>query len=341
LVGGGLTSALTASFLAERAPHLELAIWDKGRGAGGRMTTARSPKNSNCTVDLGAQYISASPHHQCSHGEIYKELLSNNVLVPLDINRIDGGEAYNKGEGTKHYVAPNGTSSIVKHFFKKSGVDVKFNRRISEVTEMGSKWVVKTECGAEDSFDMVLMTLPVPQLLALDGDIKQLLSENQEMLANLKKVTYSTRFVLGLFYNSNVDLGVPWASKYVRNDPVIVFVSVDNAKRGLPDQATSVLVHSSVPFALKNIQATHEEMAPVLMSSVKKMFPDWPEPEGVRSLKWLYSQVYRAYPGTPGSIVVNDSPLLVAGGDAFTTSNFDGCVESAFSIVDRVVKHVK
>merc|ERR1719474_1264521 len=212
-------------------------------------------------------------------------------------------------EGTKHYVVPNGMSNLVKHFFKKSGVTVQSNRRISEVTEEGSRWVVKTECGLTDMFDMVLLTLPVPQLLALEGSVQSLLQASPDVLANLQKVSYSTRFV-----------------------------SVDNLKRGRSDLPTSVLVHSTVPFGLKNIQATPEEMKPVLLNGVKKMFPDWPEPEDVKSLKWLYSQVHHAYPDAPGSIILNQIPLMIAGGDAFTSSNFDGCVDSAVSILNRVLR---
>lgn len=337
LVGGGLTSALTAFMLTEKAPHLELSIWDKARGAGGRMTTARSPSNNGCTVDMGAQYISATPQFQCKHGEIYSQLVRDGVLVPMDIDMVEGMHAPRQGqEGTKHYVVPNGMSNLVKYFFKRSGVDVKFNKRISEVSESGSRWLVKTECGAEDLFDQVLLTIPVPQLLALEGGIKTIIHKQPEILANLESVSYSTRFVLGMFFNQPVSLGVSWASKYITTDPVIRFLSVDNVKRGRPDLPTSVLVHSTVKFGLENINKTHEEMKPKMLAAVKSLHPTWPEPESVKSLKWLYSQVHQPYPETPGSLELHKSPLLVAGGDAFSSSNFDGCVESAISILNKV-----
>jgi len=337
LVGGGLTSALTAYMLAEKAPHLEVAVWDKARGAGGRMATSRSPANNGSSVDLGAQYISATPHFQCKHGEIYSELVRDGVLVPMDMNMVEGMHAPRQGEeGTKHYVVPDGMSNIVKYFFKRSGFNIQFNKRISEVTESGSQWLVKTECGTEDLFDQVLLTIPVPQLLSLDGGIKSIIQEQPEILANLESVSYSTRFVLGMFFNQQVNLGVNWASKYITKDPVIRFVSVDNVKRGKPDLPTSVLLHSTVPFGLQNIKETHEAMAPKLLEAVKKLYPAWPEPENLKSLKWLYSQVHKPYPGTPGSLQLKEGPLLVAGGDAFTSSNFDGCVESAISILNKV-----
>lgn len=44
-------------------------------------------------------------------------------------------------------------------------------------------------------------------------------------------------------------------------------------------------------------------------------------------------QVLTSVPDCPGHMTILDQPLLVCGGDAFTHSNFDGCVESAQSVV--------
>lgn len=44
-------------------------------------------------------------------------------------------------------------------------------------------------------------------------------------------------------------------------------------------------------------------------------------------------QVLTSVPDCPGHMTILDQPLLVCGGDAFTHSNFDGCVESAESVV--------
>lgn len=44
-------------------------------------------------------------------------------------------------------------------------------------------------------------------------------------------------------------------------------------------------------------------------------------------------QVLTSVPDCPGHMTILDRPLLVCGGDAFTHSNFDGCVESAESVV--------
>ena len=65
VVGGGLTSGVTSALLSDGS--LNVSIWDKARGCGGRMSTSRSPSNPSCTADLGAQYITATPQYLSDH----------------------------------------------------------------------------------------------------------------------------------------------------------------------------------------------------------------------------------------------------------------------------------
>lgn len=67
IVGAGLTGSLTASLLRRKFQNIDLTVWEKSRGAGGRMTTSRCPDDPKCTVDTGAQYISATPSYFKSH----------------------------------------------------------------------------------------------------------------------------------------------------------------------------------------------------------------------------------------------------------------------------------
>ena len=137
LVGGGITSALTASILHESLPNLCLTVWDKARGAGGRMSTSRSSANPQSTVDLGAQYISASPQYYTQHQDIYKAMINDGIFVPANVSLIEGmrEERLAEGEKTRHFVVPDGMSSLVKHVFKQSGAEMHFGKRISTINE--------------------------------------------------------------------------------------------------------------------------------------------------------------------------------------------------------------
>jgi len=67
IVGAGLTGSLTACLLRRKFQNLDITIWEKSRGVGGRMTTARSHGDPTCRADTGAQYISATPSYFTSH----------------------------------------------------------------------------------------------------------------------------------------------------------------------------------------------------------------------------------------------------------------------------------
>lgn len=342
LVGGGITSALTASLLLDTIPNICLTVWDKARGAGGRMSTSRSSVDPKITVDLGAQYISATAKYFNQHRDIYNSLLDHKILIPANVSLIEGmrKDRIGEGEETQHFVVPDGMSSLVKHMFQQSGAELQFQRRVAEINEFEKKWRVRTECGLEDLFDIVVLTMPVPQILAVNGDVAKLINTQPNVKSSLENVSYSTRFVLGLYYSEKVNLDVSWACKYISDHPIIRFISIDNIKRAKIDSPTSLLVHSTVQFGLENINKTHEEMKPILLNAVTELLPALPPPTELKSLKWLYSQVHKGYPSSPGSVLLQSRPSLILGGDAFSQSNFDGCVESATAITKLVAEQI-
>ena len=69
------------------------------------------------------------------------------------------------------------------------------------------------------------------------------------------------------------------------------FISIDNLKRGDKQGPTSVLVHSSVPFGVQNIDVNPEQLKDKLINSLFELFPLWPKPASVKCMKWKYSQV--------------------------------------------------
>ena len=59
------------------------------------------------------------------------------------------------------------------------------------------------------------------------------------------------------------------------------------------------------------------------------------------SLVFSYLQVLKGYPDTLGALTLNQSPLLVVGGDTFTCSRFSGSISSAIEIASAVAEFAK
>ncbi|XP_050436313.1 renalase-like [Adelges cooleyi] len=163
LVGCGLTSTITAYLLRTRSSNVHLTLWDKARGPGGRTSVRRGPNGT--FVDLGAQFITTDEWTLKKYSDIYNLLISTKHLVPMTCNV----EGLQEVQGEQHFIAPNGTNSLVKHLLDNAKVDsIVFERRVSSILPSGN---VKCTDGFEQIFDLIILTVPAPQLLELECPI--------------------------------------------------------------------------------------------------------------------------------------------------------------------------
>ncbi|XP_062382959.1 renalase-like [Sardina pilchardus] len=88
----------------------------------------------------------------------------------------------------------------------------------------------------------------------------------------------------------------------------------------------------AVPFGVEHLEEEKERVQPFIMDELHRLMPDLPPPASVKCQKWRYSQVTRSVADCPGQMTLLSEPLLVCGGDGFTQSNFDGCIESALKV---------
>ncbi|XP_053167027.1 renalase isoform X2 [Hemicordylus capensis] len=334
IVGAGLTGSLCAALLRKEFPQrpLHIVLWDKARGAGGRMATSRGFHDPKCTVDLGAQYVTRVPDYAEKHQSFYEDLLTHGVLRPLTAP-VEGMVVK---EGTDNFVTPQGMSSIVKHYLKESGADIFYEHHVTQIYLKDGKWEVCNTTGSSDQFDIVILTMPVPQILQLQGDIVKIINKSQRQ--QLESVSYSSRYALGLFYEAGTQIDVPWAAQYISNNPCIRFISIDNKKRNIEssDIGPSVVVHTSVPFGTEHLEWDKEKVQQLILEQLEEIIPSLPKPASIKCQRWRYSQVTKAFPDCPGRITLHTKPFLVCGGDGFIHSNFDGCIDSAMSIVEAL-----
>merc|ERR1711953_667339 len=254
---------------------------------------------------------------------------------------------------TDNYVAPLGTEEIVQDYWNHSGVELEVLRPLEKLNLVTSncpftsgKWMA-TGAGKEEEFEAVVTTMPVPQLLAtpprpegyIEGNFLEVVP--QDLLVKLKAVRYNSVFCLGVFFDVDVaeGLGIKWKSKYFPEDPAIRYVSFDNSRRGDSSAPTSICVQSHVSFAEKNLHKTKQEMAEPLMDALYHLLPELPPPSSLVSHKWRYSQTSVPFEGTPGAVLLHRSPTLIAAGDSFSHSNFDGCIASAHA-ANKLLKKI-
>ncbi|NXX22958.1 RNLS Renalase, partial [Podargus strigoides] len=261
-----------------------------------------------------------------------EELLSHGILKPLTA-RIEGMVVK---EGSCNYMAPQGLSSVVKYYLNQSDADVFYEQHVTHISLRDGKWEVSRKMGPPEEFDIVILTIPVPQILQLQGDIVNIISESQKQ--QLESACYSSRYALGLFYEAGTRIDVPWAAQYITDNPCIRFISIDNKKRNIesPEIGPSVVVHTTVTFGSEHLDSDPAEVQQLILSHLERIVPSLPKPASIKCQKWRYSQVTKAVPGCLGHMILHSQPLLICGGDGFTRSNFDGCIDSAMSLAEAV-----
>jgi len=340
VVGAGVTGSLT-SCLLKRAfnDQISVLVWDKSRGAGGRMSTSRMNRDSNLTLDLGAQYISASTDYALKHEKYYQELLDSNVIQPLK-GEIEGMR--NADDGTLHYVTPNGSSSIPKYFLEKAGNPLQASSHLQNIDIKENTITAHGISNDEEitsNTDVIILTLPVIQMLNLKGDIQKMLEPYRN---KLKEVKYSSRYALGLFYPEINELpDITWSAKYVSDHPCLRYISIDTKKRQeATSNGVSLVVHTSIPFSMKHLEHSFNHVQPIIEDYLYKYLPSLPKHSSSKLLRWRYSQVTSSYDNQPGCLVINTSPLVILAGDGFTHSNFDGCVDSAEAVLEQMKQHL-
>uniref|UniRef100_A0A2R8MCF2 Renalase, FAD dependent amine oxidase n=1 Tax=Callithrix jacchus TaxID=9483 RepID=A0A2R8MCF2_CALJA len=288
VVGAGLTGSLCAALLRRQTSGpLYLAVWDKAEDSGGRMTTASSPHNPQCTADLGAQYITCTPHYAKTHQSFYDELLAHDILRPLT-SPIEGMVMK---EGDCNFVASQGISSVIKHYLKESGAEVYFRHCVTQINLRNDKWEVSKQTGSPEQFDLIVLTMPVPQILQLQGDITNLISKCQRQ--QLEAVSYSARYALGLFYEAGTKIDVPWAGLYITGNPCIRFISIDNKKRNIESSeiGPSLVIHTTVPFGVTYLEHSIEDVQELIFQQLENILPGLPQPIATKCQKWRHSQV--------------------------------------------------
>ena len=232
---------------------------------------------------------------------------------------------------------------MCKHFLAQSQASVKYKHCVNSLSVRDGRVLCTTEAGGEGRFNGLVLTLPAPQLLRLEGGL--LSSTDPHLLTALSSVKYSSRYALGLFYNTAAvqsspgAFTSPWTAKYWDHS-VVRYTCWDQLKRGVLTQQSgaTLLVHTSVPFGIEHLEVDKDEVKTLVCKVVDDLIPGLPPPTHSRILRWRYSQVREKFPGSHDFIVLSHDPLVIATGDSFSGSNFDNCLRAALATSDHIAQ---
>jgi len=177
VVGAGISGLAAATLLHMQG--VKVTVLDKGRAPGGRVATRHTPLG---TFDHGAQFVTLRDDRTCL---LTMPCLDAGVLRPW-FDEVFRGSPY--------------FSALARHLAE--GLDVRRESEVCAVHWDAPRWRVDTVGGASFVTDVVVLTAPVPQSLALvrAGGV----ALDPSLRAQLEAITY-TRCLAGMFTG-------PWPS---------------------------------------------------------------------------------------------------------------------------------
>lgn len=248
IIGAGIAGLSCARVLAA-AGH-EVRLFDKSRGAGGRMATRRTPGGS---FDHGAQYFTVrDPRFRaavddwigCGHAASYEGRiveLKSGCVIPLS-------------RPEKRYVAVPAMNSVCRAL--ADGLDIAFECAVTAVTPGESGWRLSWEAGGESGFDAVLLATPAAQAMPLCTAVPGLA---QQMSSGGHRPCWA---VMVRYENA---LPVDFDAAFIK-DSIIGWAMRDASRPGRAPGARWVL-HATAEWSENHLEESPEAVAPILVKA--------------------------------------------------------------------------
>jgi renalase len=295
IIGAGMAGLSAARILIKK--RHEVIILDKGRGVGGRMSTRTIDQ---AKADHGTQYFSVkTPEFQA----LINELQADNITATWQLAQREN----------VRYIGAKGMNTIPKKLAEK--LTICLNEKVILITEKE----VKTESGNSYSFDNLIVTCPILQVIELFGNSKIGFSEKDKSV--LDSIEYNPCIAVMAVLKHPTE--IPTGGIVLENQAVAWIA--DNFQKGI-STVPVVTLHASGEFSKKHLKDDLQEVLKTMLTSVSQ----WITPENIVSSevhRWLYSNAIRRYE-EPFYQLENQNIYLA--GDGFGIGNVEGAFLSGY-----------
>ncbi len=318
VLGAGLSGLACARSLADSG--WSVRVFDKARGAGGRMSTRRADGRH---FDHGAQYFTVRDERFEGFVESWRQ---NGLVSEWDGEiAVLGDEAKRwKDRRTRRFVGVPGMNSICRHL--AAGLDLTFETRVAGLDRVDGRWLLTSDGGAElGSYDSVVVSAPAPQTAAL------LKEPAPALAARAARVDMAPCWAVMASFPVPLRLGFDGAFVH---DSALSWVARNNSKPGRPD-GEAWLLHASPDWSRAHLELEKEDAAKLLLAAFRTAVGGLDQDAAeVDAHRWLY-----ALPTNPlTEPYLYDADLgLGACGDWCGGPRVEGAFLSGCALADRLL----
>ncbi len=255
IIGAGVAGLMAARTLMQQGNTV--TILDKGSSVGGRMATRRIAQGQ---ADTGAQFFTArTPEFQAQ----VEQWIQQDLVSIWGYGWSDGSVKRTFEDGHPRYVAKQGMNALMKVLAQEvKDIHLDVEIKSIECTD-GNLWRLVEQNGSTHAADMLLMTPPVPQSLALLNAGSIALSEaDSEILSHIE---YGA-CLCGVFaIEGEVALPDPGA---IQNFEKTVYWIADNKRKGVSN-TTILTAHVEARYSRQHYDAPDAETLTMMKDALK------------------------------------------------------------------------
>ena len=283
VVGAGISGLACARVLAEQG--VEVTLFDKGRGPGGRLATRRA---EGFSFDHGAQFFTAKDP---GFARRVRSWLEQGVVAPWSPREVEislgpagRGQRVRPREHPR-YVAQPGMSALARHLAE--GLDLRQGIRVEAASRaQDGLWLTCASAAAADStaregpFDAVALALPAPQAAPLvEALAPALLPEVlRARLTPCHALLAGWDAPLAVEFDAATVLGSPlaWAAR-----------SASKPGRG---GSEGWVAHASAAWSEAHLERPAAELVPLLAAALSEALgAPLPAPRFLEAHRWRYA----------------------------------------------------
>lgn len=161
IIGAGIAGLTCAKKLVDNG--INVTLFEKSRGVGGRMSTRRTPDQER--FDHGAQYFTARDER---FKAVVDTWLRADVVAPWNgrFVKLSDGEISVEDRNTTRYVGVPGMSSVCRHM--ATGLQIYLNTKVLPPERRGTRWHLRCQDQIDrGEFDCVISSAPASQTAGL------------------------------------------------------------------------------------------------------------------------------------------------------------------------------
>ena len=316
IIGAGIAGLSCANQL--KALGFQVQIYEKSRGASGRMSTR---KTEDWSADHGAQYFTARDPL------FLKEL---NQWIEADVAAIwnprlkvfEENQWRDSLPSEHRYVGTPAMNSPGKHLAKN--LPIEFNQTIDRISYDQGAWQLHSlESGdIAQPYDWLVLALPAPQTIALAKSI-DLSIEALAMNANMQ----GCWTVMASFAEK---LNLPFDAAFI-NHEIISWVARNNSKPNREGLETWT-IHANPQWSQEYIELDKEEASKRILGCVKKLGLDCDKAE-IAIHRWRYAS---GHTNLPPGFRLNGELKIGFCGDWLNGGRVEGAWLSGYKLASQM-----